>query len=425
MSNKLKAYVAAIITLGIVFFLLTFNRSTNVDMQGVLVFACLSVIAESLIIPTPGERALTVGFAIGYAAILVFGIPEAAWIASIGIMFRTVKPGDKRLYVFNYPIYKTLFNGANIVLSAGLAGLCYESLGATPGIIDLNSSILAVVAIVASMIVYILTNAVIMSILMHLITGENFFSNFCKNIAWVVKDYFAMAPLAIIMAIAYINYRIVGVLLFFGPLLFARYSFKLYVDMRNIYIDTVKSLSQAVEAKDPYTNGHSIRVGEYACGLAERLGLSPKRMENLKIAAILHDIGKIGVEESILNKPGRLTEDEFDKIKQHPEIGVKIIKDIDFLKDVSRIILSHHERYDGTGYPEGRKIENIVLESQILSLADVFDALTSERPYRNAMTVEEAIEVIENGKGSQFDYKLADAFIKMIKENKELKRIAG
>ncbi|MHB1392797.1 MAG: HD-GYP domain-containing protein [Clostridia bacterium] len=422
MSNKLKAYVATIITLGIAFFLLTFNKSTNVDIHGVLVFACLSVVAESLIIPTPGERALTVGFAIGYAAILVFGIPEAAWIASVGIMFRTVKPGEKRLYVFNYPIYKTLFNGANIVLSSGLAGLCYISLGATPGVIDLNSSILA---IIASMIVYILTNAIIMSILMHLITGEGFLNNFFKNIVWVVKDYFAMAPLAIIMAIAYINYRIVGILLFFGPLLFARYSFKLYVDMRNIYLDTVKSLSQAVEAKDPYTNGHSIRVGEYACKLAERLGLSQKRIENLKIAAILHDIGKIGVEEGILNKPGRLTEEEFDKIKQHPEIGVKIIKDIDFLKDVSSIILSHHERYDGTGYPEGRKYVETMLESQILSLADVFDALTSERPYRNAMTVKETLEIIENGKGSQFDYKLADAFIKMIKENKELKRIAG
>ncbi|HYF84365.1 MAG TPA: HD-GYP domain-containing protein [Clostridia bacterium] len=425
MSNKLRAYVAIIVLLGASFFLYTINQAHDIDVVGLVIFTLLSIIAESLVIVTQGQRALSVGFAIGLAAIVIFGVPEAAWITSLGVMFRVINHDGKIFHPFNFPIEKTFFNGANAALSAGLAGFCYESLGATPGIIDLNSSILAVIAIVASMIVYILTNAVIMSILMHLITGENFFSNFCKNIAWVVKDYFAMAPLAIIMAIAYINYRIVGVLLFFGPLLFARYSFKLYVDMRDIYIDTVKSLSQAVEAKDPYTNGHSIRVGEYACGLAERLGLSPKRMENLKIAAILHDIGKIGVEESILNKPGRLTEDEFDKIKQHPEIGVKIIKDIDFLKDVSRIILSHHERYDGTGYPEGRKIENIVLESQILSLADVFDALTSERPYRNAMTVEEAIEVIENGKGSQFDYKLADTFIKMIKENRELKRIAG
>jgi putative nucleotidyltransferase with HDIG domain len=215
-----------------------------------------------------------------------------------------------------------------------------------------------------------------------------------------------------------------AVLLFFVPLLYARYSFRLYFDMRKIYIDTVKSLSQAVEAKDPYTNGHSMRVGRYSCKLAERLGLSKKRIENLRIAAILHDIGKIGIEEQILNKPGRLSDEEYDRIKQHPEIGVKIIANINFLTDASKIILSHHERYDGTGYPEGRKIGEILLESQILSLADVFDALTSERPYRSAMTVAEALEIIENGKGSQFDYKLADAFIKMVKEDKELMQFA-
>ena len=422
MSNKLKLYVGIVIALGSVFFIYSINSAGNIDIIGVIIFSALSIVAESLIIATPGERALSVGFTIALSAILIFGIPEAVWITFAGVVLRTVKIGDKRYHLLNYPVYKSLFNGANIIISVGLAGLCYESLGATPGIIDINSSILA---IIASIIVYILTNAIIMSILMHIITGEKFISNFCKDIVWVVRDYFAMAPLAILMAIAYINYRIVGVLLFFGPLLFARYSFKLYIDMREIYIDTVKSLSQAVEAKDPYTNGHSMRVGEYSCKLAEKLGLSQKRLENLKIAAILHDVGKIGVEEGILNKPGRLTEEEYDKIKQHPEIGVKIIKDIEFLKDASEIILSHHERYDGTGYPEGRKHVDIILESQILSLADVFDALTSERPYRNAMTVEEALEVIENGKGSQFDYKLADTFIKMIKDNKEMKKIAG
>lgn len=415
MSNKLKVYVAILILLGFLLFIYTFNNANDVNLFDVIVFAVLSIIAESLLIPTPGERGLSVGFAIALAVILVFGIPEAIWISSIGVMLRVMKYNGKTYHIFNFPLEKTLFNGANITISVGLAGLCYESLGAIPGIIDINTSALA---IIVSVIVYILTNAVIMSILMHLITGERFLTNCYKNIVWVVKDYIAMAPMAILMALAYINYKIIGVLLFLGPLLFARYAFKLYIDMRGIYVDTVKSLSQAIEAKDSYTNGHSQRVGEYACSLAERLGLSQKRIENLRIAAILHDIGKIGIDESILNKPGRLTEEEFDKIKQHPTIGVKIIKDIDFLKDVSGIILSHHERYDGTGYPEGRDHENIMLEAQILSIADVFDALTSERPYRNAMTVEEALEIIENGKGSQFDYKLADTFIKMIKKTR-------
>ncbi|MGE5633355.1 MAG: HD-GYP domain-containing protein [Caulobacteraceae bacterium] len=422
MSNKLKVYVAIVILLGATFFLYTIKQAYNLDVLGLIIFVILSIFAESLVIITPGERALSVGFAISLASIMIFGVPEAAWIASMGIMFRVIKHDGKLFHVLNYPVERTLFNGANIILSAGLAGLSYISLGGVPGVIDLNHSI---IAIVASIFVYILTNATIMSILMHLITGETFFNTWYKNIIWVVKDYFAMAPLAVIMAIAYINYKVIGVLLFFGPLLFARYAFKLYVDMRRIYIDTVKSLSQAIEAKDPYTNGHSMRVGEYACSLAEKIGLSPKRIENLKIAAILHDVGKIGIEESILNKPGRLTEEEYDKIKLHPVIGVRIIKDIDFLKEISKIVLSHHERYDGAGYPEGKKNGEIVIEAQILSIADVFDALTSERPYRNAMTVEEALEVIESGKCSQFDPKLADTFIKMIRESKELNKIAG
>ena len=131
------------------------------------------------------------------------------------------------------------------------------------------------------------------------------------------------------------------------------------------------------------------------------------------------------MEENILNKPGRLTEEEFDKIKNHPEIGIRIIKGIDALETVSKIILHHHERYDGTGYPEGLKSDDIVLEAQILSLADVFDALTSERPYRRAMTLEEALKILDEGKGSQFEPKLADTFIKLIKENKELRELAG
>lgn len=422
MSNKLKAYVAIIILLGISFFLYTINQVQDIDIAGLVIFTLLSIISESLVIVTLGQRALSVGFVISLAAILVFGVPEAAWICSIGIMLRVVNHDGKIYHILNFPVNKTLFNGANIMLSAGVAGLLYESLGGVPGYINLNNIVLPIVACIFTCII---VNAIIMSILMHLITGEEFFRNCCKNIAWVVKDYFAMAPFAIIMAIAYINYRTVGILIFFVPLLFARYAFKLYIDMRSIYIDTVKCLSQAIEAKDPYTNGHSQRVGEYSCKLAERLGLPPKRVENLKIAAILHDIGKIGVDESILNKPGRLTEEEFDKIKQHPEIGVKIIKDIEFLKDVKRIILSHHERYDGTGYPEGRKYNDIILEAQILSIADVFDALTSERPYRHAMTVEEALEIIENGKGTQFECKLADTFIKMIKDDKEMNKFAG
>ena len=172
MSNRMKAYVAIVILAGAAFFVYTLRFMQDVDIIGVLLFSVLSIIAESLLILTPGERGLSVGFAIGLAAIVIFGVPEAIWIASIGIMLRIIKKDGKTLHFFNYSFYKTLFNGANIALSSGLAGLCYMSFGGVPGTIDLNST---AYAIISSIIVYILVNAIIMSILMVFITGQGFF----------------------------------------------------------------------------------------------------------------------------------------------------------------------------------------------------------------------------------------------------------
>jgi putative nucleotidyltransferase with HDIG domain len=315
-----------------------------------------------------------------------------------------------------------LFNGANIILATGVSGLMYEYVGGTVGVINLNT--IFVPAIVC-IIVYIAANATIVSTLMSILNNQTFFKVWYDNIIWVIRNYLALAPISILMAAAYKAYGIMGVALFLGPLLLARYSFKLFIDMKNIYIETVRALSHAVEAKDKYTQGHSMRVSEYSVEIAKKLSLSQKRIDNIKIAAILHDIGKIGVEENILNKHGSLTQDEFDKIKQHPSTGVKIIQEIDFLKDVAEIILAHHEKVDGSGYPNGKRGNEICLESCILSVADVYDALTSDRPYRAAMSQEQALEIIRNGRDTQFNPLVVDAFVKVINEHKELNSIAS
>lgn len=416
MSNKLKLCVATTILLGIGYLVYSVSNSPVLDIKGLVVFAVLSVIAESLLIPTSGESAISVGFAIALAAILVLGVPEAAWVASLGIMLRSIKLNGKRYHLFNFPVYKTLFNGADILVSAGIAGLCYKLLGGIPGSIDFNSFLLPLIACI---ITYVLINETIMSWLIASITGEPFISSWLNNVLWAARDCVYVAPLGVLMAIAYIKYSIVGILLFLGPLLLARYSYKLYIDMRRVYIHTVKSLSQAIEAKDPYTRGHSMRVSEYAYDLGMRVKLSRKKLENLKMAAMLHDIGKIGIKESILNKPGKLDEEEFDTIKQHPEIGVKIIQDIEFLKDAADIIMSHHEKVDGTGYPHGKKGKEINIEASILGIADVYDALTSDRPYRGALTKDQALAIIEEGKGNHFDARLAEEFIQMMREKKD------
>lgn len=413
MSKKLKLYVTTIVILGLSFFGFTTSIINIFDIRSFVIFILLSIIAESLLIPTPGESAISVGFAVDLAAILVLGVPEAAWIASLGIMLRTVKHQGSYVHIINTPVYKTLFNGSTIILSAGISGLCYEFLGGIPGDINYNSFLLPLIACV---LVYVLINETIISGLMSILTGESFTSSWLGNVFWAARDCVYVAPLGILMTIAYIRYDIIGILLFLGPLLLARYAYKLYVDMRHTYVDTVKALSQAVEVKDPYTQGHSLRVGDYAADLGKRLKLSQKKLENLKMAAILHDIGKIGIDESILNKPGKLTDEEFDKIKQHPQNGVKIIQDIAVLNEVSRIIMDHHEKVDGTGYPNGKKGNEINTEACILGIADVYDALTSDRPYRKAMTVEQALAIIQEGKGKHFRTDLADEFIKMMQE---------
>jgi len=422
MTKKLLIYVGFVIILGVVLILYTYNRFETINFSKLLFFLVLSIVAESLAIPSTDHRgSISVGFAINLMALLIIGIPQAIWISSLGTMLRIMSVNGKSVHIFNTPIYKTLFNGANIMLSTGLAGLCYEALGGVPGQFDYIN----ILPLFGCIVVYIIVNTTIMSILMAILSKDNFFRLIYNNSIWIIKDYFALAPLSIIMAIAYINYGVLGVLLFLGPLLLARYSFKLYLDMRNIYMDTVKALCQAVEAKDPYTRGHSQRVSELAYKLGKRLKLSWRSLENLRFSGMLHDIGKIGIDENILNKPGKLTNDEYDKIKLHPAIGSKIIKEIDFLRESADIVLYHHEHYDGSGYPTGRKKEEIPIEASILCVVDVFDALTSDRPYRKAMTEEEAIEVIRRESGTLFNPRVANEFIKMMRYQTEVEKHAG
>jgi len=258
-----------------------------------------------------------------------------------------------------------------------------------------------------------------MTTLFSLIENRSFIQMMYKNL-WIFKNIFAISPLGIIMSLAYISYGPFALLLFFGPLLLARYTFKLYLDMRNVYFETIKALSNAVDAKDHYTNGHSYRVAHYSEQLARKMGLSSKKVDIVKTAAILHDIGKIGVEDYILNKPGSLNEIEFGLIQQHPLIGSNILKDVDFLGDVAKIIKHHHERYDGKGYPEGLKESEICIESYILSVADAFDAMTSNRPYRKAMSFDSALNIISNESCKQFNPIVVKAFKDLMTDNREI-----
>ncbi len=180
------------------------------------------------------------------------------------------------------------------------------------------------------------------------------------------------------------------------------------------YFETVRTLANAIEEKDRYTGGHCERVMEYSMKIAEVLGLGEEEKNDLKFGSILHDIGKIGIPEAILHKDDKLTPQEYNIIKTHPEIGYRILKNLDFLSYSKSIVYEHHERIDGKGYPRGLKGEEIHLLARIVCVADAFDAMTSNRPYKNVMTTEMAVKELLANAGTQFDSDIVDAFIKAI-----------
>jgi putative two-component system response regulator len=183
--------------------------------------------------------------------------------------------------------------------------------------------------------------------------------------------------------------------------------------IRASFFNAITALAYALEAKDVYTSGHSQRVTELSVAIAERLGLPEESIEKIRLAGLVHDIGKIGVREAVLNKPGSLSEEEFKHVRLHSETGEHILKPIVDDGDILKAVRHHHERYDGAGYPDGLKGEQIPQLARIIAVADTFDAMTSERPYRKALTKEEACAEVERCRGTQFDPEAADAFLEV------------
>lgn len=194
---------------------------------------------------------------------------------------------------------------------------------------------------------------------------------------------------------------------------------RLYTDIHNIFLDYIKSIAAALDARDEYTHGHSKRVAEISIGIGKELGLSEGELEFLELSAIIHDIGKIGISESILNKPEQLTDEEFNIIQSHVVKGSKILEPMSRLSALMPGVRNHHERYDGKGYPDGLKGDEIHLVARIISIADTYDAIVSNRIYRKGMSTEVALEEIKKGAGTQFDPKLVMIFTDSMEKNIE------
>lgn len=196
----------------------------------------------------------------------------------------------------------------------------------------------------------------------------------------------------------------------------------LYQNIRDNYLKTIRAFALAVEAKDRYTHGHSEMVMKYAVVIAREMKLPDPEVDHVKYAGLLHDIGKIGVSEQILNKPGRLTPEEFMEIKKHPDMGVRIIAEVPFLKSLVPLVRHHHEFYNGKGYPEGLSGENIPLGARILAVADAYEAMTSDRPYRKSLTQQQGMEILNAERGQQFDSTIVDVFLRILNSGYDFTR---
>ena len=411
MPLKLKIYIGIVTGLALALFIyLAPSLSLTSDMWLVLTFfIVLSTIAEFVPVDLPIEGRVTIGFPIDFVVILVYG---PAWALLITFLGEIIADTITRKTVW----YKILFNASQYALSAGIAGMVYQGLGGVVGLVNISNYIIP--AVICA-IIYFLINSNLFMIVVSLSEEVPILSVWKKRIKGTVATYIALAPIGFIMAMVYVSVGIWGIILFFFPLILARRSFELYTKMRKVYLDTIRALAAAIDAKDPYTKGHSERVSEMSLALAQELNLSDRDIENIEYAALLHDIGKIGIADNILGKNSSLTNEEFDKIKEHPIMGAKIIEPVDFLKNSYEAIYHHHEKYNGTGYPDGLKEKDIPLSARIIAVADAYDAMGSDRPYRKKLSKDEILNELKDQAGKQFDPEIVKALISILGRERE------
>ncbi len=403
---KVQLYIESIIVgAGLVLAFLTYNANFNAySIKGFIFFSLLAIVTDSLPVKLPRGGYVAVTVSVIYASIILFGPCVAAYVAVVGMVFCRFFDKHKE------PLHKLLFNCAQFVISAGLAGVLYQVTGGSVGNIYFQS----VIPFVVCALTYFLVNITSVVIVLAFVQRVSLWGIWLTNMKWLFPNIITLPLLGILMAYVYVKVGPVGVTVFFIPLLLARFNFKSYINMRDNYFNTIEALASALDAKDTYTLGHSERVAEYATLIAREMKLAEDKIEAIQHMALLHDVGKIGVPDEVLSKPGALTEEEFSMIKQHSVVGSKIIELIEELVDNKELILHHHERFGGGGYPDGIAGQSIPLGARIIAVADSFDAMTSDRPYRAGRTFAEAINILKEMSGTQFDPRVVDAFLHVL-----------
>ncbi|MBL4937213.1 HD-GYP domain-containing protein [Clostridium sp. YIM B02515] len=416
---KLKAFLAILYVFTLLTLIFLYDSKMFMHFQfsyiKIVFFGILLAVAESFRISYK-EMAISTGLAVLIASVILFGPLATSIIIVLGFTLRIRNIEGKYQHVLNIPIYQTLYNYCVQIIPVIYSGLAYYKLGGT---FDTENLWNKFFLIIIFSIICLLINTFLISILFSILNNKNPLYFFMGNVKLSLLNSLVMTPFGIGLAYMFSEYKYGGVLLIIFPIVLVRYTFYLYLESKNQYIQTVDTLMHAMEARDKYTEGHSRRVSEISTMIAKQLKYDDLKTERIRIASLLHDVGKIGIDDGILNKPGRLTKEEYETIKSHPEIGYNILKDIKNLEDILPIIRNHHERYDGKGYPDGKMPDELSLDVFIVQLADTIDAMVTDRPYRKALTESEVIREITTYSGTQFHPKVVEAYLSILEKRKK------
>lgn len=384
-----------------------------------LVLAGLTLLSGYFTIKVPSLQArLSVSETFVFTAVLLFGTPAGTITVALDTL---VAWGSRRR---SRETLRNLFNLSSASLSIWCASQAFYLLAQVPPQVYQTTPLPQLFGpLVALTVVYFSINTALVALALSFERSESAFWIWRKNFLWLSVNYFGGASVAALL-VSYtrtVDFTALGIIL---PLLIISYlTFKTslgriedatkHVDEVNqLYLSTIETLAMAVDAKDQVTHGHIRRVQRYAVGLAQAIGVrDPDQIRAIEAAALLHDMGKLAIPEYILNKPGKLTELEFDKMKLHAGIGADILSAVEFPYPVVPIVRHHHENWDGTGYPDKLRGTDIPLGARVLSVVDCFDALTSDRPYRPALSDEDALKIIMARRAAMYDPLIVDTFV--------------
>jgi HD-GYP domain-containing protein (c-di-GMP phosphodiesterase class II) len=407
--SKVYIYIIALSTLPLMYLTRSF-LVPDILLETFFWIAVLIIADLKPIVMPKGDGIceVTMSFVAQLASVILFGTSRAVWIVVIATLAAEL--------IQKKPLYKGLFNAGQYGLSLLITGTLFYSLKLSPDSVPLDI-VRDFPSLMISVTVYFLLNTFFVAAVISLTTASNFVGVFLSDIKLMASYYFSLSPLSAAAALLYNPKFPFIIFTMIPPVIIADSAFRRYNSLHLETRETLKVLADTIDERDEYTFAHSSRVAEYAKKISQHMNLPLDKVDEIESSGQVHDLGKIRIEDRILQKRGKLTDEEYAKIKQHPETAYRILKNLKPYKNCAEYVLYHHEHYNGCGYPKGISGNEIPIGARILAVADSFDAMTSDRPYRKALSRVVAVNELEKCSGSQFDPEVVRAFIEVQKSD--------